>query len=116
MEATFDSESHLRELLEPGEEVRFQARATEAIMSVTDRRVVVAAPHRIALAVPFNGLRRVEFDIERNRPATLVLVPELARDEPQVLAIPQEHYQATAEALVALGLALARMKSGETPE
>jgi hypothetical protein len=30
-------------------------------------------------------------------------VPERATDEPQVLAIPPEHYSAAAEALVALG-------------
>ena len=89
--------------LEPGEEVRAHARSTTAVLAVTDRRVVVAEPHRVALAIPFEGVRRIQFDIERTRPATLVIVPEHALDEPQVLAIPPEHYRAAAEALVTLG-------------
>jgi hypothetical protein len=28
-----------------------------------------AAPTRVALAIPFEGVRRIQFDIERNRPA-----------------------------------------------
>jgi hypothetical protein len=89
--------------LAPGEEVRAHTRSTSAVLAVTDRRVVVADPIRIALNIPFDGVRRVQFDIERNRPATLVIVPERATDEPQVLAIPPEHYLAAADALVALG-------------
>ena len=116
MEAEYDIEPELHAVLEPGEKIRYRARATDAVIAVTDRRLVVAASHRVPLAIPFNGLRRVQFDIERNRPATLVLVPELAHHEPQVLAIPPEHYQTTAEAMVALGLALASMESGAKPE
>src|SRR5260221_14155560 len=85
--------AHLGAALEPGEEVRMYARSTLAILAVTTRRVVVAESDRVALAVPFEGLRRVQLDIERTRPATLVLMPEHPRDEPQVLAIPPEHYQ-----------------------
>jgi hypothetical protein len=105
----------LREVLEPGERVRLKALATDAILAVTDRRLVVAAPSRLALAIQFEGVRRVQFDIERNRPATLVIVPELAHHEPQVLAIPPHQYEATAAALVAVGLALAPMESSATP-
>lgn len=116
MDAEYDMEPHLHAALEPGEEIRFRAHATDAVMAVTDRRLLVASPQRIPLAIPFEGLRRVQFDIERNRPATLVLVPELPHHEPQVLAIPPKHYEATAAALVALGIALAPMESGEEPE
>jgi hypothetical protein len=89
--------------LEPGEAVRAHARSTSAVLAITDRRVVVADQHRVALAIPLDGVRRIQFDIERTRPATLVIVPEHANDEPQVLAIPPEAYQAAAETLVALG-------------
>ena len=106
-------EPHVAEALEPGEQVRIQARSTDAVLAVTDRRLVVASPHRIALAVPINGLRRIQFDIERHRPATLVIVPEHATFEAQVLSIPPEHYAAAAEALVAIGHELAPITAAD---
>lgn len=99
-------EAHLTHLLEPDERLRVQARATAAVLAVTDRRLVVATDSRVTLGVPFEGVRRIQFDIERRRPATLVIVPEGAMHEPQVLAIPPEEYRAAAEALVAIGHAL----------
>jgi hypothetical protein len=107
-------DSFLNAVLEPGEQVRAKALSTEAVLAVTDRRVLVAAPSRVALAIAFEGVRRIQFDIERSRPATLVIVPELPTHEPQVLAIPPDQYQATVEVLVALGLALAPMDPSVT--
>lgn len=104
---------HLLAALEPYEEVHVYARATDAALAVSDRRVLVAAAERLALSVPFHNLRRVQFDIERRRPATLVLVPERAKDEPQVLAIPPEEYRTVAEALVAIGLRLYELAEGQ---
>jgi hypothetical protein len=75
--------------LEPGETVHRITRTTDAHMLVTDRRVAIAAGERLALDIPYHRLRRVQFDLERRRPATLVLVPEHPTDEPQVLAIPR---------------------------
>jgi hypothetical protein len=96
------------DVLEEGEQLRLRAAAKDAVLAVTDRRLVVAAPpSRIALAVPFEQVRRIQFDIERRRPATLVIVPEEFGDEPQVLAIPPEQYRAAADALVEIGRALA---------
>jgi hypothetical protein len=100
-------EPRVHAALEPGEELRLQARATDAVIAVTDRRLVVMARNRVALAVPFNRLRRIQFDIERDRPATLVIVPEMAHDEPQVLSIPADRYAETADALVVIGQRLA---------
>ncbi|MEA2518778.1 MAG: hypothetical protein QOF49_858 [Chloroflexota bacterium] len=101
--------------LDRDEEIREFARATEAVLALTDRRLVVASDSRVALSVPLRAIRRIQFDIERNRPATLVIVPEMSNDEPQVLAIPPEEYRAAADALVSLGLALHEMASGERP-
>ena len=101
-----DDHPHLLRVLEPGEEIRVKAVATEAVIAVTDNRLLVADRNRVALAIALDGIRRVQFDIERRRPATLVIVPESATHEPRVLAIPPEQYGATAEALVALGHAL----------
>jgi hypothetical protein len=111
MDPVSDLEPSVLHVLEPGEELRVRARATEAVLAVTDRRLVVAARERIALAVPFHSLRRIQFDIERDRPATLVIVPEMAHDEPQVLSIPPDRYPEAAEALVLIGQALARSGS-----
>jgi hypothetical protein len=98
---------HLRSVLEPDEEVRIHAASNEGVFAVTTRRVVIADPARVALAVPFERLRRIQFDIERGRPATLVIVPEHPLEEPQVLSIPPDHYQAAAQAIVAVGQELA---------
>lgn len=89
--------------LEPDEKVEARARTDNAVLVVTDRRVAVAADQRLALDVSFDRLRRVQFDIERARPATLVLVPEHPSDYPQVLAIPPQVYADVANALVVIG-------------
>jgi hypothetical protein len=99
-------QTHLHEVLEPGEQLRHRAPASEATLTVTDRRLIVADPNRVALAVPFEHLRRIQFDVERDRPATLVIVPEHPRDEAQVLTVRPDQYEATARALVAIGLEL----------
>ncbi len=114
MDSVPDLEPHVLQALEPGEELRRQASATDAILAVTDRRLLVAAPRRITLAVPFKDLRRIEFDMERGRPATLVIVPESANDVAQVLSIAPEQYRAVAEVLVIVGNELARSTGERT--
>ena len=89
--------------LEPGETVQAIARAASASLLVTDRRLAVADEDRLALDLPFQGLRRIQFDIERERPATLVIVPEHPANEPQVLAIPPERYEEVTRALAFIG-------------
>ena len=95
--------------LGPDEDVRVLARARDAILAVTDRRVIVAAEDRLALAVPYDRLRRIQFDIERARPATMVVVPEHPEDEPQVLALTPDEYEQAATALAFVGQQLARV-------
>jgi hypothetical protein len=115
MDGPQEIEPQILRALEPGEELKLRARATEAVLALTDRRLVVAASERVALAVPFEGLRRVQFDIERDRPTTLVIVPELAHHEPQVLSIPPERYREASDALVAIGERLARTNRSAPP-
>jgi hypothetical protein len=86
-------------LLEPDEQLRAQAEAAEAKLLVTDKRVAVATNDRLALAVPFEAVRRIQFDIEPDRRVRLVLVPDRADDEPQVLTIPPSQYEAVSDAL-----------------
>ena len=61
------------------------------------------------LDLPIGGLRRIQFDIERQRPATLVIVPEETEQEPQVLAVAPEYYREVADALVVVGQRLAML-------
>lgn len=89
--------------LEPGETVQVLARAATASLLVTDRRLAVADEDRLALDLPFDGLRRIQFDIERERPATLVIVPEHPAQEPQVIAVPPERYEEVTRALALIG-------------
>ena len=94
-------------LLEAGESVHVLAETEGAKLLVTDRRLVVATDDRVVLDIGFEGLRRIQYDVERSRPATLVIVPESAAHEPQVLAIPPERYDEITRALAHIGRRLA---------
>ncbi len=97
----------LRGLIGPDETIEVLARAREHQVLVTDRRLLVGNDERVALHIAHHQLRRIQFDIERQRPATLVLVPEDPADEPQVLSVPPERYEEFANALVVLGRRIA---------
>jgi len=87
-------------LLEHGEEVRIHAKAGDGTLLVTDRRLAVwLAGDEFEFDIPFDALRRIQFDIERVRPATLVIVPEHPTDLPIVLAVPPEHYDGVSAAI-----------------
>ena len=96
------------------EPVRAVAKVRDAHVVVTDRRLAVASDARLMLDVAIDNVRRIQFDIERLRPATLVVVPENPIDEPQVLAVRPEEYRRVAEVLVLLGEQLA--VGGPTPD
>jgi hypothetical protein len=57
----------------------------------------------VRLAIPYERLRRIEFDLEAGRPSTLVVVPHDPADEPQVLSIPRDQLPAAAEVLAFIG-------------
>jgi hypothetical protein len=105
-----DLEPIVLRVLEPDEVLQARALAREAVLAVSDRRLIVAARQRVALSVGFHELRRIQFDIERDRPATMVIVPEEAHHEPQVLAIPPQEFKAAAELLALIGHRLARFE------
>ncbi len=94
---------HLAQILRADETVEIEARAVDAELALTDRRVAIADDHRLILDTPFENLRRIQFDIERDRPATLVIVPESSEHVPQVLAIPPEEFDSVARALARVG-------------
>lgn len=93
--------------LDPDEEIHAQATAGESLVIVTNRRLAVGSRERLALDVSIENLRRIQFDIERDRPATLVIVPEHPSHEPQVLSIHPTEYESVANALAVLGRRLA---------
>jgi hypothetical protein len=96
-------------LVGPDEAIESRAKIGDAEVVVTNHRLLVASTDRTMLNVPIDGLRRIQFDIERQRPATLVIVPDAPGDEPQVLAVSPEHYREAADALVIVGERLAKM-------
>jgi hypothetical protein len=91
------------------EQVRAVARVRDAHVVMTDHRLAVASDSRLMLDVPIDNVRRIQFDIERLRPATLVVVPENPIDEPQVLAVRPDEYKRVADVLVLLGERLAHL-------
>lgn len=93
--------------LDPDEEIHVETRAGDTTVIVTSKRLAVAASERLALDVNIENVRRVQFDIERDRPATLVVFPESPQDEPQDLAVQPEDYEGVAQALVVIGRRLA---------
>jgi hypothetical protein len=93
----------IRKALDADEEIHVEAPAGDHVIVVTNRRLAIGSRDRLALNVPIENLRRIQFDIERDRPATLVVVPVRPSDEPQVLAVRPEDYRGVADALVVIG-------------
>ena len=91
------------------EALELRAQIGEAAMIVTEDRLVVVTPERQLLDVPLDEVRRIQFDIERRRPATLVIVPEHASHEAQVLSVHHDYYEDVAGALALVGRRIAEM-------
>jgi hypothetical protein len=108
-------EPTLLHILGPDEELHIQARSVDSVVAITDRRLIVTSGERVELDIPYEQLRRVQFDIERGRPATLVIVPEWPSDRPQVLAIPPEEYEHTAIGIGRIGRHLDESRSAASP-
>lgn len=103
MAEPLDPEHPVARRLRPGERIQVHIPVAATEIVVTDHRLAVSDEDRLALDIEIAALRRIQFDIERDRPATLVIVPDHALDEPQVLAIPPDQLPAVAEALAYIG-------------
>lgn len=90
-------------ILERGEAIELVAMARSHRIVLTDRRVAIADDERVALHLAYPDLRRIQFDIERDRPATLVIVPDQIHHQPQVLAVQPEDYEDVTRALAVIG-------------
>ncbi len=98
----------LRVLLQPDERIEIHAHAEEAIVAVTNQRVVVTTDNKLMIATPFDRLRRIELSFERERPGTLIIVPESPQEQPQILSMPPDEYDTVAQGLAIIGRRLTR--------
>ena len=90
------------------EDILAQASADGHVLLVTDKYMRVGSDEHVRLDVTIENLRRIQFDIERDRPATLVIVPDSPSDEPQVMSVPPENYVEVSHALAVLGLEMTK--------
>jgi hypothetical protein len=90
-------------LLQPGERVELELRAGGGELRVTDRRLLVTDAGAVRLDIGYEQLRRIQFDVEGERPAALVIVPHRPSDEPQVLSVPREQLHVAAQVLAFIG-------------
>ena len=96
--------------LDDDETVEVHAKALDASLVLTNKRLVVATDTSLVVDVPIEMVRRIQFDIEKARPATFVVVPEWPSNPPQSLAIPPEEYDTVAKLLTLIGTRLNPME------
>jgi hypothetical protein len=104
----------LPHILRPGEVVEGQAEANGALIAVTRERLVVAEGDKSVLDIPFSEVRRVQFDIERGRDATLVIVPEHMNNYPRVVSVPVPNLRETSLVLARIGERINQVASERT--
>ena len=85
------------------ETVRALVDGVDGRVVVTDHRLAVTDDRRIALNVELRKVRRIQFDIERRRPATMVIVPDDPLHQAQIVTVPPEQYDAAGSALAYVG-------------
>jgi hypothetical protein len=93
----------LPHILKPGEVVEGQAEADGTVIVITEERLVVIEGEKSVLDIPFTELRRVQFDIERGRDATLVIVPEHISNWPRIVSVPLHNLRETSLVLARIG-------------
>ena len=89
------------------QDIRAQASVDGHSLVVTDDLLRVGSGSRVELDVPIEDVRRIQFDIERDRPATLVIVPDAAWRDSQVIMVEPDDYAGVAHVLAVLGLMMA---------
>ena len=93
----------LFDALRPGEQVVEVVQVDGATLILTTDRVAVGADKRVQFDVRIAGLRRIQFDIEAHRPATLSIVPESAGIEPSILTVLPHAFDDVARMLAYVG-------------
>ena len=100
-------------MIEPEDPIKQHLGSDEAVLGVihgtygrlilTDRRVLLTENGQITLDVPISQVRLIEFDVEQQRPARVIIVPESPLDAPRELAIEPQQYDEVASVLQQLG-------------
>ena len=93
----------LPHVLHPGEVVETQAIVEGSAIAITQERLIVAEADKTVLDIRFEEVRRIQFDIERGRDATLVIVPEHINNWPRVVSVPVRHLRETSAVLARIG-------------
>jgi hypothetical protein len=93
----------LPHILRPGEVVEAHTVVKGSAIAVTQERLVLVEGDQPVLDIPFGELRRIQFDIERGRDATLVLVPEHVSNWPRVVSVPVSNLRETSAVLARIG-------------
>ena len=104
----------LPHILEPGEVVERQLHADGFVIAVTGQRIIVTDGNRPVMDISFDELRRIQFDLERDRGGTLVMVPEHVRNEPRVFSVPVANFTETALTLALIGERINRSSKEQT--
>src|SRR3954471_6406346 len=81
-----ESESYVRGGLD-GDEIRILGHANNGAFAVTDRRLIVGGPAGVGLDIPFATVRRIQFDLDPGRPASVAFVSNDPHDEVVLLSI-----------------------------
>jgi hypothetical protein len=89
--------------LRSGEAVEIVVKVDGATLIVTSDRLAVGVDGALTFDVRIAGLRRLQFDIEPDPPATLSIVPESATKEPQILAVLPHAYDDVSRAITFVG-------------
>ncbi|HET9754964.1 MAG TPA: hypothetical protein VFP66_00555 [Candidatus Limnocylindrales bacterium] len=89
------------------QDIRAQASADGHTLVVTDDLLRVGSADRVHLDVPMEDVRRIQFDIERDRPATLVIVPDSAWRDSQVIMVEPDEYEGVCQVLAVIGMKMA---------
>jgi hypothetical protein len=90
-------------LLHPGERVEMVLDATNGELRATDRRLLMTVAGRVRMDIGYEDVRRIQFDVEAHRPATMVIVPNIANREPHVLGVPRDRLHLAGELLAFVG-------------
>jgi hypothetical protein len=98
-----DDSFPLPHVLRAGEVVESHAVANGSAIAVTRERLVVAEGDKAVLDIPFGEVRRIQFDIERGRDATLVIVPEHINNWPRIVSVPVPRLREAALVLARIG-------------
>ena len=91
------------------QEIRAKTTADGHDLVVTDDLLRVGSEGRVVLDVPIRDVRRIEFDIEHDRPATLVIVPHAASRDSLVVMVEPEDYEGVCQALAVIGRKMAKV-------